>query len=108
MRRDAIDELPDEAADLRGLTLEPPDRLVDDAATIEVGGRALELLHLGRGHTDHDLVIRVPDANVAFAGDLVTNSPAPFFGDAFPLDWPGTVVAIGGLVWNVLVTGHGP
>src|SRR5439155_22463024 len=82
MRRDAIDELPDEAADLRGLTLEPPDRLVDDRATIEVGGRALELRFLGRAHTDHDLLISVPDADVVFAGDVVTKSEFPFFGDA--------------------------
>ena len=47
--------------------------------------------HVGRGHTDHDLVIRVPDAGVLFAGDLVVKSDSPFFGDSFPLDFPATV-----------------
>jgi glyoxylase-like metal-dependent hydrolase (beta-lactamase superfamily II) len=106
-KRDTIRELPDEADDIASLELVPPDRLVDAAATIEVGGRAVELVHLGRGHTDHDLVIRVPDAGAVFAGDLVVKSDFPYFGDAFPLDFPATVDAIGDLAWTTLVTGHG-
>ena len=35
-----------------------------------LGDRQVELRFLGRGHTDHDIVIRVPDAGVLFAGDL--------------------------------------
>jgi glyoxylase-like metal-dependent hydrolase (beta-lactamase superfamily II) len=27
--------------------------------------------HLGLGHTDNDIVVEVPDADVVFAGDLV-------------------------------------
>ena len=46
--------------------------------------------HLGRGHTDNDIVVLVPDAGVLFAGDLLENGNVPFFGDAFPLDWPET------------------
>jgi glyoxylase-like metal-dependent hydrolase (beta-lactamase superfamily II) len=102
-----IKELPDEAADVAALQLDPPERLVEERATIDVGGRAVELHFLGRGHTDHDLAIHLPDARVAFAGDLVTKSNYPFFGDAFPLDFPATVAAMGELDWDTLVTGHG-
>lgn len=106
-RADTMHELPDEADDIGSLELVPPDRLVDDRTTIEVGGRAVELVHLGLGHTDHDLIILVPDAGVVFAGDLVVKSDSPFFGDAYPLDFPATVRAIGELAWTALVTGHG-
>jgi glyoxylase-like metal-dependent hydrolase (beta-lactamase superfamily II) len=106
-RRDTMTELPKEGAEIASLVLDPPDRLVEERATIEVGGREVELLFLGRAHTDHDLVIRVPDANVVFAGDVVTKSEFPFFGDAFPLDFPATVAGIGALGWETLVTGHG-
>ena len=104
---DAMKDLPREADEIRELVLDPPDRLVDERETIAVGGREVELLHLGRGHTDHDLVIRVPDAGVLVAGDLVTKSDSPFFGDSYPLDWPDTVAEIGEQAWDVLVTGHG-
>lgn len=63
-RVDTVRDLPDEAEDIGSLILDPPDRLVEDRETIDVGGRVVQLLHLGRAHTDHDLVIRVSDANV--------------------------------------------
>jgi glyoxylase-like metal-dependent hydrolase (beta-lactamase superfamily II) len=64
--------LPEAAGELEGLELDPPDRTVGDAgADLGVGGRRVELRFLGRGHTDHDLVVVVPDAGVVFAGDLV-------------------------------------
>ena len=109
-KRDTAAELPDEADDIASLELVPPDCLVDERegpATIDLGGRLVELVHVGRGHTDHDLVIRVPEARALFAGDLVVKSDFQFFGDAFPLDFPATVDAIGGLDWDTLVTGHG-
>jgi glyoxylase-like metal-dependent hydrolase (beta-lactamase superfamily II) len=109
-KRDTAKELPDEADDIHGLELVPPDHLIDERegpATIEVGGRAVELAYLGRGHTDHDLVIRVPDAGAVFAGDLVVKSDSPYFGDSFPLDFVATVAAIGDLAWETLITGHG-
>jgi glyoxylase-like metal-dependent hydrolase (beta-lactamase superfamily II) len=106
-RRDTIRDLTTEADEIATLAIDLPERLVDERQTIEVGGREVELLHLGRGHTDHDLVIRVPDAGVAFAGDLVVRSDYPYFGDSYPLDFPHTVGGIAGLGARVLVTGHG-
>ncbi len=53
-------EEPTLAADLAEVVVDPPDRTFRDAATIEVGGRQVDLRFLGRGHTDHDIVITVP------------------------------------------------
>jgi glyoxylase-like metal-dependent hydrolase (beta-lactamase superfamily II) len=108
-RRAAIArEEPGLAADLAEVVIDPPDRTFADATTIEVGGRAVELRYLGRGHTDHDIVIGVPGANVLFAGDLLENGAVPFFGDGFPMDWPATAAAIVPLVGDgVVVPGHG-
>ncbi len=105
-------EYPRIAAELAGVTLEPPDRTVgDEGATIEIGGRRIELHWLGRGHTTDDLVIRVPDAGVTFAGDLLENGAPPWTGDGYPLDWPATAGAILALVQGdhspAIVPGHG-
>jgi glyoxylase-like metal-dependent hydrolase (beta-lactamase superfamily II) len=101
--------LPEAAGELDGLVLDPPDRLVDDAGTdLEVGGRRVELRFCGRGHTDHDLVVVVPDAGVAFAGDLVEEGAPPVYGaDAFPLAWPATLEQVLALAPPVVVPGHG-
>lgn len=104
--RIAADE-PSIAADLMAVELDPPDAVFAETAAIEVGGRRVELRYLGRGHTDHDIVISVPDANVVFAGDLLEGGAVPFFGDGYPLDWPETAFRLAELVRGTVVPGHG-
>jgi len=82
-----------------------PDRLVDDATVLDVGGRLVTLRHLGRGHTGADLVVAVDD--VVFAGDLVEEGAPPAMEDAFPLEWAETVSALLELVRGPVVPGHG-
>ncbi|HEX5589381.1 MAG TPA: MBL fold metallo-hydrolase [Candidatus Limnocylindrales bacterium] len=99
--------IPDLAADLATLVVDPPDQTFEDAATIEVGGRPVELRFLGRGHTDADIVVAIPDAGVLFAGDLLENDAVPYFGDGYPIEWPATVERLLALVAGPVVPGHG-
>ncbi len=105
-------EYPRIAGQLNDVVLHPPDRTVgDEGADIDIGGRRIELRWLGRGHTDNDLVIRLPEAAVVFSGDLLENGAPPWTGDGYPLDWPGTVDAIlamtAGALPVAVVPGHG-
>lgn len=100
-------EAPELTADLAEVVIDPPDRTFAERETIEVGGRPLELRYLGRGHTDHDIVISVPGADVLFAGDLVEGGNVPSFGDGYPLDWVATASALVPLISGVVVPGHG-
>lgn len=84
-----------------------PDRLVDDGAELDLGGRVVELRHPGPAHSGHDLGVHVPDARVVFAGDLVEQGAPPQFGDAFPQGWPGVLDGVLGLGAAVVVPGHG-
>ncbi|MEJ7749169.1 MAG: MBL fold metallo-hydrolase [Candidatus Limnocylindrales bacterium] len=102
----AADE-PEIAGDLAKVVLDPPNRTFRVAAEISVGGRLVELRYLGRGHTDHDVVITVPGSDVVFAGDLFENGAVPFYGDSYPLDWPATADALSALVTGIVVPGHG-
>jgi glyoxylase-like metal-dependent hydrolase (beta-lactamase superfamily II) len=105
MRTRVQADFPDEPFD--EVVLTPPDRLFDDVATLDLGDRQVELRYLGRGHTDNDIVVRVPDASVLFAGDLLENAPAPAFGDAFPIAWAETGGRLLDLVDGTVVPGHG-
>lgn len=96
--------------ELAEIVIDPPDRIFATHARIEVGGREVMLRYLGRGHTDHDVVVDVPGTDVVFAGDLLENGNVPFFGDAYPLDWPATAAALAVRVTQgtgVVVPGHG-
>lgn len=100
-------EYPEMAADLAEVVVDPPEHLFADHATIEVGGRPVELRFLGRGHTDHDIVVSVTGADVVFAGDLIEGGAIPYFADGYPLDWPATADALAGIVTGTVVPGHG-
>lgn len=101
--------IPELADDLAEIVFDPPERTFEESATVEIepGGRSVELRYLGRGHTDNDIVVLISDAEVLFAGDLLENDATPYFGDAFPLDWPATAERIVGLAASVVVPGHG-
>jgi glyoxylase-like metal-dependent hydrolase (beta-lactamase superfamily II) len=100
-------EEPTLADQLAEIVIDPPDRTFADQTTISVGGREVVLRFLGRAHTDHDIVIDVPDADVLFAGDIIEQGAVPFFGDGYPLDWVATSAAVVPLVRGVVVPGHG-
>jgi glyoxylase-like metal-dependent hydrolase (beta-lactamase superfamily II) len=110
MRASAIAEFPAMAADLAEVPLDPPDRVFEDTARLELGGREIHLAYLGRGHTDNDIVVTIPDADVLCAGDLLENAAVPYFGDGYPMDWPATAEALLALVGErtAVVPGHGP
>ena len=92
------------------IVITPPTVLVGEAMTLDLGGTPAELLHLGRGHTDNDLLVHLPASGVWLTGDLVEESGPPVSGSgSFPLDWPGTIGQLRAELrdGDVLVPGHG-
>jgi len=88
----------------------PADVTFSSALAIDLGDRAVELVHPGPGHTSGDLVVRVPDADVVLAGDLVEESAPPAYGlDCHPLDWPRALDLVLQLIGpdTAVVPGHG-
>ena len=95
--------------DLLDTEVRGPDRTFTTSTTVDLDGRPVVLTHAGRGHTDGDIAIHVPDAGVTFLGDLVEQSAHPALGgDSYPLDWAATLDGhLAGLVGEVVVPGHG-
>jgi glyoxylase-like metal-dependent hydrolase (beta-lactamase superfamily II) len=94
----------------REVVITPPTVLVGDAMTLDLGGTVAELLYLGRGHTDNDLLVHLPASGVWLTGDLVEESGPPVYGpDSFPLDWPATMGRLQAALseGDLLVPGHG-
>jgi len=48
-----------------------PDLVLDEYLELELGGRVVELYHLGHGNTPGDTVVYVPEARVAWTGNLI-------------------------------------
>ncbi|MGD9528990.1 MBL fold metallo-hydrolase [Pseudonocardia sp.] len=98
----------EEPESIPGLTV--PTLTFSDRATIDLGGDRgpLELRHLGRGHTEGDLVAWLPRQRILFAGDLVESEAALYTGDAFHREWSTTTLdAVADLGAETLVGGRG-
>jgi len=87
-----------------------PSRTFGLAATVDLGDCQAELVHFGRGHTDHDVVVIVPGRGVVFAGDLLESAGPPSAGpDSWPAEWPRTLDGTLGTLraHTRIVPGHG-
>jgi glyoxylase-like metal-dependent hydrolase (beta-lactamase superfamily II) len=93
--------------------LRPPQHAIENAV-VDLGNRRLTIAHLGRGHTDADLVVVVPGDDgervVVFSGDLIEESGDPaIHDDSDVAAWPDTLdrlLAVGGPE-AIYVPGHG-
>jgi len=99
---------PRSAATLSTATAVVPTDVFADEAVVDLGDRSVTLSHLGRGHTDNDVVVVVQDDAVVFAGDLVEQGAPPVIGaDAYPMEWPSTMDRLLSFDPHVVVPGHG-
>jgi glyoxylase-like metal-dependent hydrolase (beta-lactamase superfamily II) len=83
-----------------------PNRTFDSTVSLDFGGRKVELLMLGRGHTDGDVFIRLPQEKVVVTGDALIDW-MPYMNDGFPEDWVGTLDALDGYEFDRIIPGHG-
>ncbi|MCW2837196.1 MAG: beta-lactamase domain protein [Marmoricola sp.] len=100
----------DRAREIAETAIVPADHMFSSVTAIDLGDRSVELVHPGRGHTAGDLVVRIDDADIVLAGDLVEESGLPAYGDdCFPMEWPRSLDLALQLIGpgTVVVPGHG-
>ena len=93
-------------AELQQLTPALPTRTVASSVTLHEHGRELQLLLLGRAHTDGDLFIYLPQEKVIVTGDAVVDW-MPFLGDGYPEEWIETLNALEQVDFTHMIPGHG-
>jgi glyoxylase-like metal-dependent hydrolase (beta-lactamase superfamily II) len=68
--------------------------------------REIQLLHLGRAHTEGDVFVYLPKEKVVITGDAVIGW-TPYMGDGYPEDWVGTIDRLAQLDFTHIIMGHG-
>jgi len=84
-----------------------PNLVFHERMTVWLGGREVQIVHAGRGHTRGDTIAWLPKEKVLFAGDLVEFGATPYCGDAHFSDWPGTLDRLAAYGPQALVPGRG-
>ena len=88
-----------------------PNETFDTEHTIELGGKTVRLLHLGRGHTDGDLVALFVEDKVLHTGDLFFNGSYPNIdleAGGSVAEWSATIDRMLELDFEHVIPGHGP
>jgi glyoxylase-like metal-dependent hydrolase (beta-lactamase superfamily II) len=102
------------AHELRGVELAKPDVVYEQRFDLDLGGRVVELRATGRAHSKGDQVVRVPDEDVLFTGDLVEAGQFAIFPwfpphdlDVSGVRWIEVVRRLAARRPRVVVPGHG-
>jgi glyoxylase-like metal-dependent hydrolase (beta-lactamase superfamily II) len=85
-----------------------PDMIVDDRSTLEVGGTRVDLIYVGRNHSDSSLVALLPKEKILFAVDFIPVQAVMFrdMPDGYLPDWFDSLDRVLALDWTSLVPGH--
>ncbi|MBA2588407.1 MAG: MBL fold metallo-hydrolase [Alphaproteobacteria bacterium] len=92
--------------DIKEIKPTPPNVTYTDRLVLYRGGREIDLLFLGRGHTGGDTVVFLPRERIVCTGDLMESRIA-FMGSAFFDEWLKTLDALKRLDFTVDLPGHG-
>src|SRR5262249_60288307 len=71
-------------AELKSMQVTLPTMTFDRSLILHRATRTVEILWLGRGHTDGDVWVFLPKEKILVCGDALLGC-TPFFGDRFPL-----------------------
>ena len=85
-----------------------PNTFIKDTLVINGNKRELILFTKGKGHTESDIVLWLPEVKILFASDLLFVDCHPWLGDGFPEDWIRYLQDLQKLNAQSIVPGHGP
>ena len=95
------------AKSLAGTKIVPPGKMVEDRLTLELGGRAIEVVAWPAAHTDHDVTVFDKSTGTLFLGDLLFIGHIPVL-DGSLAGWLEVLKRLKATKARRVVPGHGP
>jgi len=92
--------------ELQQLTPALPTRTLTNSVTLQEHGREIQVLLLGRAHTNGDVFIYMPREKVVATGDALIDW-MPFLNDGYPEEWVQTLTALEQYDFTHIIPGHG-
>jgi glyoxylase-like metal-dependent hydrolase (beta-lactamase superfamily II) len=85
-----------------------PDEVVDGQRTLTLGGTTLELLYVGRNHSDSSLVMRLPKERIIFAVDFIPIQSVHWrnMPDSWLDEWEESLKRVLAMDWERMIPGH--
>jgi glyoxylase-like metal-dependent hydrolase (beta-lactamase superfamily II) len=85
-----------------------PDETVDEKGSVKLGGTEIELLYVGKNHSDNSLVMRLPKERLLFAVDFIPVQAVNWrnMPDSYLPDWHESLKRVLAMDWDRLIPGH--
>ncbi|MEV6924028.1 MBL fold metallo-hydrolase [Dactylosporangium sp. NPDC051485] len=96
------------AFDFDGVLVTTPTTTFTGTMCLDIGGREVVLREVGPAHSDGDVIIHVPDADVCFAGDILFAADHPVMWCGPLENWIAACDSILETGATHIVPGHGP
>jgi len=80
----------------------------NEGLTLKPGGVSVVLTNIGKGHTNGDVVIFIPEAEVVFASDLLYVNSVGYMGNGYMTDWLLALDFLEQIGARQIVPGYGP
>ena len=93
-------------AELKSMQITLPTMTFDRSLILHRKSRTVEILWLGRAHTDGDVFVFLPKERVLVTGDAL-HGWTPYMGDSYPYDWIKTLDVAEKLDFEYSIGGHG-
>jgi glyoxylase-like metal-dependent hydrolase (beta-lactamase superfamily II) len=93
-------------SELKLMQITLPTMTFDRSLILRRGSRTVEILWLGRAHTDGDVFVFLPNEKFIATGDAL-HGWTPFMGDSYPYEWIQTLDAAEKLDFHTVLGGHG-
>ena len=85
----------------------PPTAMTSDRETVDIGGKTVQVLFLGRAHTGGDLMVYLPHEKILFMSEAYLNRVFPAMRSAYSTDWMQTIDRALAMDARRFVPGHG-
>ncbi|MBI5286691.1 MAG: MBL fold metallo-hydrolase [Deltaproteobacteria bacterium] len=92
---------------LEGIEVVLPTKTFKDTLSMRIGNKVFELVYLGVGHTDGDIIVYLPLDGIIFTGDLLYTGRLPWVGDGNIQSWREVLKKIGWFEASTYIPGHG-
>jgi glyoxylase-like metal-dependent hydrolase (beta-lactamase superfamily II) len=85
-----------------------PNATYRDRMTLYLGGKEIQILYLGRAHTDGDSIVFVPQDRIAYLSELFFSEEFPNMAGGYGVSWLEVLDRIDALGADIFIPGHGP
>jgi glyoxylase-like metal-dependent hydrolase (beta-lactamase superfamily II) len=92
--------------ELKSMQVALPTVTFDRSLLLHGKSRSVQILWLGKAHTDGDVFVYLPNERFVATGDAL-HGWTPFMNDSYPYDWIRTLKAVEQLDFDYALGGHG-